>query len=71
MKDIALIITRTFGVEIDESYLCRMFNEAVGGQGIPHYVSIDEIKTVPHAPVSHPFVERLIGTTRRWTAPHR
>jgi putative transposase len=26
---------------------------------------IDEIKTVPHAPLSHPFVERLIGTVRR------
>lgn len=24
-----------------------------------------EIKTVPHAPLSHPFVERLIGTIRR------
>ena len=24
-----------------------------------------EIKTVPHVPVSHPFVERLIGTIRR------
>lgn len=35
-----------------------------------------EIKTVPYAPLSHPFVERLIGTIRRecldrmlfWTA---
>jgi len=26
---------------------------------------IKEIKTVPYAPVSHPFVERLIGTLRR------
>ena len=26
---------------------------------------IDEIKTVPHVPLSHPFVERLIGTMRR------
>jgi putative transposase len=26
---------------------------------------IEEIKTVPYAPVSHPFVERLIGTLRR------
>ena len=24
-----------------------------------------EIKTVPHVPLSHPFVERLIGTVRR------
>ena len=36
----------------------------------------EEIKTVPYAPLSHPFVERLIGTIRRecldrtlfWTA---
>ena len=28
-------------------------------------LEIDEVKTVPHVPVSHPFVERLIGTTRR------
>jgi putative transposase len=27
-------------------------------------LEIDEIKTVPHVPVSHPFVERLIGTVR-------
>jgi transposase InsO family protein len=26
---------------------------------------IDEIKSVPHVPVSHPFIERLIGTLRR------
>ncbi len=28
-------------------------------------LEIDEIKTVPHVPVSHPFVDRLIGTLRR------
>ena len=28
-------------------------------------MEIDEIKTVPHVPLSHPFVERLIGTVRR------
>ena len=28
-------------------------------------LDIDEIKTVPHVPLSHPFVERLIGTMRR------
>jgi transposase InsO family protein len=39
-------------------------------------LEIEEIKSVPYAPVSHPFVERLIGTIRReyldrvffWTA---
>jgi hypothetical protein len=33
-------------------------------------LEIDEIKTVPHAPLSHPFVERLIGTIRREFLDH-
>ena len=65
--------------------VCRMFNAAIYGQGVPRHLStdhdpvfeahrwmanlrileIDELKTVPHVPLSHPFVERLIGTTRR------
>ena len=28
-------------------------------------LDVKEIKTVPYAPLSHPFVERLIGTIRR------
>ena len=28
-------------------------------------LEITEVKTVPYVPVSHPFVERLIGTVRR------
>jgi len=28
-------------------------------------LGVTEIKTVPYAPLSHPFVERLIGTVRR------
>jgi len=28
-------------------------------------LEIDEIKTVPHVPLSHPFVERPVGTMRR------
>ena len=28
-------------------------------------LEITEIKTVPYVPLSHPFVERLIGTVRR------
>jgi hypothetical protein len=42
-------------------------------------VEIDDIKTVPHVPLSHPCVERVIGTMRRafldqvlfWTAYDR
>ena len=70
--------------------ICRMFNGAIHGQGVPRHLStdhdplfeahrwranlrileIDEIKTVPHLPVSHPFVERLIGTMRREFLDH-
>jgi transposase InsO family protein len=40
-------------------------------------LEIEELKSVPYVPVSHPFVERLIGTIRReyldqvlfWNAP--
>jgi hypothetical protein len=33
-------------------------------------LDVEEIKTVPYAPLSHPFVERLIGTIDEsvWTA---
>jgi putative transposase len=70
---------------VDGLALCRMFNRAIRGQGLPKYLSSDhdplyqfhqwqanlrvlevkEVKTVPYAPLSHPFVERLIGTIRR------
>jgi len=33
-------------------------------------LEIDEIKTVPHVPLSHPFVERLIGTMRQEFLDH-
>ena len=33
-------------------------------------LEIDEIKRVPHVPLSHPFVERLIGTIRREFLDH-
>jgi transposase InsO family protein len=70
---------------VDGMALCRMFNHAIAGQGTPRYLrsendplfeyhrwqanlrilDVEEIKTVPYTPVSHPFVERLIGTIRR------
>ena len=28
-------------------------------------LDVREIKTVPYVPLSHPFVERLVGTIRR------
>jgi len=33
-------------------------------------LEIDEVKTIPYTPTSHPFVERLIGTTRREFLDH-
>jgi transposase InsO family protein len=33
-------------------------------------LGVEEIKTVPHVPMSHPFVERLIGTVRREYLDH-
>jgi transposase InsO family protein len=33
-------------------------------------LGVDEIKTVPYTPISHPFIERLIGTIRREFLDH-
>ena len=33
-------------------------------------LGVDEIKTVPYTPISHPFIERLIGTIRREYLDH-
>ena len=33
-------------------------------------IEIEEIKSVPYTPLSHPFVERLIGTIRREFLDH-
>jgi transposase InsO family protein len=77
-----------FGIHsgiVDGVALCRMFQRAIRGHGLPKYLSSDhdplyrfhqwqaklrvleitEIKSVPYVPLSHPFVERLIGTVRR------
>ena len=77
-----------FGVHagnVDGIALCRMFNRIISGKNPPRYLSsdhdplfeyhrwqanlrileIEPIQTVPYIPISHPFVERLIGTIRR------
>ena len=82
-----------FGVHagnLDGIALCRMFNRILGAATPPLYLSSDndplfryyrwranlrilettEIKTVPFAPASHPFVERLVGTVRREFLDH-
>ncbi len=76
--------------DVDGVALCRMFNKAISGMNVPKTLSsdndplfryhrwkanlrileVDEIKTVPHVPLSHPFVERLIGTIRREFLDH-
>ena len=33
-------------------------------------LEIDEIKSLPHVPMSHPFVERLIGSVRQELLDH-
>jgi putative transposase len=33
-------------------------------------LEIEEVKSAPYAPVSHPFIERLIGTVRREYLDH-
>ena len=71
--------------EVDGVALCRMFNQVISGQPLPKYLSTDQdpvfryhrweanlrildiepVKTVPYTPISHPFVERLIGSVRQ------
>jgi len=82
-----------FGIhagDVDGVAFCRMFNRAISGKGEPRYLSSDhdplfeyhrwkanlrvldiqEVKTLPYVPLSHPFVERLIGTLRREYLDH-
>ncbi len=76
--------------DVDGISLCRMFNSIIVGSRTPSYLSsdnhplfeyprwkanlsvlgVDEIKTVPYVPISHPFIERLIGTIRREFLDH-
>lgn len=82
-----------FGVragDVDGITLCRMFNQIISGNEPPSYLSSDNdplfeyhrwqanlrileinpIKSVPYTPISHPFIERLIGTIRREFLDH-
>ncbi len=43
----------------DQLFLFRQWNANL------RILDVTEVKTVPHVPLSHPFVERLIGTIRR------
>ncbi len=82
-----------FGVhagDVDGVALCCMFNKAISRMGSPRSLSSDhdplfryhrwhanlrildiqEVKTLPYVPLSHPFVERLIGTVRQEYLDH-
>ena len=70
---------------VDGPTICRMFNQITTTKNMPLYIStdhdplfqfhrwkanlrileIEEVKSIPFTPISHPFVERLIGTVRR------
>jgi hypothetical protein len=39
--------------------------DSIDGKPIFEFLEVTEIKTVPYVPLSHPLVERLIGTIRR------
>jgi hypothetical protein len=50
---------RNTSARTDRLYQCHQW------QANLRILDVEEIKTVPYAPLSHPFVERLIGTIRR------
>ncbi|HIG31303.1 MAG TPA: helix-turn-helix domain-containing protein, partial [Verrucomicrobiales bacterium] len=77
-------------IAVDGPALCRMFNNAIAGSGIPKRLSydndplfkyfqwkanlrildIESVRTVPYVPISHPFIERKIGSIRREYLDH-
>jgi len=70
---------------VDGPTICKMFNQNISRNNTPLYIStdhdplfqfhrwkanlrileIDEVKSIPFTPISHPYIERLIGTVRR------
>jgi len=70
---------------VDGPTICRMFNQIIAKKNVPLYIStdndplflfhrwkanlrileIEEVKSIPFTPISHPYVERIIGTVRR------
>jgi hypothetical protein len=69
-------INLTFGLSIDKSIVRSSLPAYLSSDNDPlsefqrwkanlRVLDITEVKTVPYTPVSHPFVERLIGTIRR------
>jgi len=70
---------------VDGPTICRLFNQTISKRNALHYIStdhdplfqfhrwkanlrileIEEVKSIPFTPISHPYVERIIGTIRR------
>jgi len=81
-KRIAQQIALAFGVDIDNSAIhTPALPKYLSSDHDPLYLfyqwqanlrvlEIQEVKTVPYVPLSHPFVERLIGTIRREYVDH-
>jgi transposase InsO family protein len=75
----------TYAGPVDGPTVGRMFNEIASQKNMPLYIStdhdplfrfhrwkanlrileIEEVKSIPFTPISHPYIERLIGTVRR------
>ena len=56
-----------FGGTVYPNISARIMTRCIDSTGgrLIRILEVTEIKTVPYVPLSHPFVERLIGTIRR------
>ena len=61
---IAHQVNLAFGLDIDPLFQYHRWKANL------RVLDIEEIKSVPHVPMSHPFVERLIGSLRREFLDH-
>ena len=59
----------TTGRNISAQITIHSFNTNDGKQ-TSAYLDVEEIKSPPHVPMSHPFVERLIASVRRELLDH-
>ncbi len=75
-RRIAQQITHSFGVQIDKdaahqvlaAHYCRV--DLFRCESILRILEVEEIQSVPYAPLSRPFIDRLIGTIRREYLDH-
>jgi transposase InsO family protein len=55
---------RLLGITLDDQFQYHRLKASL------RVLEIEEINSVPHVPMSHPFVERLIGSIRRELLDH-